>query len=371
MALPVSGTNGSGLINTHIHVTTPSYLKAVSDTGGDPSGRSNPAWTLEDCVRFCDTIGEGFSVLSLPTPGPSILGPTEAGRKLTRTVNNEVWEVCSRAKGRFGFFASLPDFNDVEGTLKEIKHIFEAEKKANGVIVLTSYGERLLGDEHFRPIWESLENYKALVFVHPTTLNITPEKVGGYLPAPVIDFPHATTRAVVSLLVSGIATACPNVDIILSHAGGTIPFIAQRAIGFLAEPTLQSQSHTNVTESKHALGRFYYDIALSTSNPQLKALLAFSSPSNVLFGTDYPYAPKRIIYEDLLLYSNFVASEEGKGIRPACLSKNAIALLQKHEAENTFLPMSQEIRGSKEPEFGLESNQVAEQARHQLAKLDS
>ncbi|KAI2776694.1 2-amino-3-carboxymuconate-6-semialdehyde decarboxylase [Daldinia loculata] len=371
MAPPVSSTNGSGLVDTHIHVTTPSYLKAISDIGGDPSGWSTPVWTLEDCVRFCDTIGESFSVLSVTTPGPAIFGPTEAGRKLTRAVNNEVWEVCSGAKGRFGFFASLPDFNDVEGTLEEIKHIFEEEKKANGVIVMTSYGERLLGDEHFKPIWESLENYKALVFVHPTVLNITPEKVGGYLPAPVIDFTHATTRAVVSLLVSGIATACPNVDIILSHAGGTIPFIAQRAIGFLAEPAFQSQSRTSVTEAKHALGRFYYDIALSTSTPQLKALLAFTSPSNVLYGSDYPYAPKRIIYEELLRYSNFVASEEGKGIRPACLSKNAIALLQKHKAENTILPVSQEVGGSKEPEFGLESNQVAEQARHQLAKLDS
>ncbi|KAI0853425.1 2-amino-3-carboxymuconate-6-semialdehyde decarboxylase [Daldinia vernicosa] len=371
MAPLVSSTNSSGLIDTHIHITTPSYLKVIRDIGGDPSGWSTPVWKLEDCVRFCDTIGESFSVLSVSAPGPAILGPTEAGRKLARTLNNEVWEVCSRAKGRFGFFACLPDFNDVEGTLEEIKHIFETEKKANGVVVMTSYGERLLGDEHFKPIWESLENYKALVFVHPTALNITPEKVEGWLPAPVIDYPHATTRAVVSLLISGIATACPNVDIILSHAGGTVPFLAQRALGFLAEPAFQSQSHTNVTQAKHALGRFYYDVALSTSTPQLKALLAFASPSNVLYGSDYPYASKHIIYEDLLRYSNFVANEEGKDIRPARLSENAIALLQKHKAENTILPVSREVGGSKEPEFGLESNQVAEQARHQLAKFDS
>ncbi|KAI0106730.1 2-amino-3-carboxymuconate-6-semialdehyde decarboxylase [Daldinia grandis] len=347
MALTVSSTNSLGLIDTHIHVTTPSYLKAISDNGEDLNSWSTPAWTLEDCVRFCDTIGESFSVLSVPTLDPTILGPTESGRKLTRTFNDEVWEVCSRAEGRFGFFASLPDFNDVEGTLEEIKHIFEAEKKANGVVVLTSYGERLLGDEHFRPIWESLENYKALVFVHPAALNITPEKVGGWLPPQVIDFPHATTRAAVSLLVSGIATACPNVDIILSHAGGTVPFIAQRAIELLAEPTSQSQSHTSVADAKYDLGRFYYDIALSTSIPQLKALLAFVSPSNVLYGSDYPYASKRIIYEELLRYSNFVTSEEGRDIRPARLSENARALLQKHKSENTILPVSREIEGCK------------------------
>ncbi|KAI8961931.1 2-amino-3-carboxymuconate-6-semialdehyde decarboxylase [Daldinia sp. FL1419] len=371
MAPLISYTNNSGLIDTHIHVLTPSFLKAMSVLGDSPGGWPIPVWTLEDCVRFCDTIGESFSVLSVTSPGPAVLGPTEEGRKLTRTLNDEVWELCSQAKGRFGFFASLPDFNDVEGTLQEIRHIFETEKKANGVTILTSYGERLIGDEHFRPIWELLDHYKALVFVHPTTLTITPEKVGGYLPPPVIDFTHASTRAAVSLVISGILTACPNVDIILSHAGGTLPFVAQRAIGFLAEPVFQDQPRISVAEAKQAIGRFYYDLALSTSTPQLKALLEFAPSSNILYGSDYPYAPKSIIYNELLRYSNFATSEEGKDIRPARLGENAKALLQKHKSEHTVLPATRDVESSKEPEFGLESNQVAEQARNQLAKLTS
>ncbi|KAI1778842.1 hypothetical protein F4818DRAFT_402587 [Hypoxylon cercidicola] len=280
--MPPSGKLDRSLIDTHIHVLTPSYVKALDENGGGPSGWATPSWTLEECVRFTDTVGASFSVLSITAPGPGLLGPTEAGRKLARTLNEEVWEVCCQRKGRFGYFASLPDFNDVEGTLEEIRHIFETEKNANGVVVMTSYGDRLLGDEKFKPIWKALDNYKALVFVHPGQLKIVPEKIGGFIPQPVLDFPLATTRAAVSLIVSGIITMCSNVDIVLSHAGGTLPFVGQRAITCLAEPSLGSQSQVSIDQTKHAVSRFYYDLALSTSAPQLKALLAFTTRSEVI-----------------------------------------------------------------------------------------
>ncbi|KAI1759581.1 2-amino-3-carboxymuconate-6-semialdehyde decarboxylase [Hypoxylon sp. FL1150] len=357
-------------IDTHIHVLTPSYVKALDEHGGDPSGWGTPSWTLEECVRFSDTVGASFSVLSVTTPGAGLLGPTKAGRKLARTLNEEVWEICRQRKGRFGYFASLPDFNDVEGTLDEIKHIFETEKNANGVVVMTSYGDRLLGDEKFKPIWNALDSYKALVFVHPGPLKITPEKIGGFLPQPVLDFPLATTRAAVSLIVSGIVTMSPNVDIILSHAGGALPYVGQRAISCLAVPSLASQSQVSMVEAQHAISRFYYDLALSTSMPQLKALLAFTTPDKILFGSDYPYAPRPGIYATFLQYSKFATSDEGKSIKPACLTQNAAKLLEKHRIEHCIVPVAQDPGLSAEPEFGLESNKDAEQARNLWAKHD-
>ncbi|XXH02247.1 hypothetical protein Hte_008616 [Hypoxylon texense] len=355
-------------IDTHIHVLTPSYVKALDENGGDPSGWATPSWTLEECVRFSDTIGASFSVLSITTPGPGLLGPTEAGRKLARTLNEEVWEACCRRRGRFGYFAGLPDFHDVEGTLEEIRHVFETEKNANGVVVMTSYGDRLLGDDKFKPIWRALDSYNALVFVHPGPLEVVPEKIGGFLPQPVLDFPLATTRAAVSLVVSGIVTMCPNVDIILSHAGGTLPYVGQRAIMSLAEPSLASQCEVTLDQAKLAVGRFYYDLALSTSTPQLKALLAFTTSDKILFGSDFPYAPRPGIYTSFLQYSKFTTSEEGKSISPACLSQNALSLLEKHKTEYCNLPSARGPGMLETPEFGLENNHDAEQARSLLAK---
>ncbi|OAA53252.1 Amidohydrolase 2 [Cordyceps fumosorosea ARSEF 2679] len=363
----VSHSGETSRIDTHIHVLTPSYLAALDEAGGDPSGWATPNWTLEECVRFSDTIGSSFSVLSVTAPGPAILGPTEKGRRLARALNQEVWDVCQQRPGRFGFFASLPDFNDTEGTIAEIKWIFGTEKKANGVVVMTSYGDKLVGDEAFRPIWDELNKYAALVFVHPSHVKITPERIGGFLPQPVIDYPLATTRAAMSLIVSGVMTHCTKIEIILSHAGGAFPFLAQRGIGALMSPAIAEQSKVSIIQGKAAMGRFWYDIALSTSEAQLKALLATASSSRIVFGSDFPYAPKLGIYAGLLQYSKFAKTAAGNPIRPAELNKNATVLLKAHALENSFLPHDRgEDANRTKPEFGLEENDDAAQAREQL-----
>ncbi|KAI0114069.1 2-amino-3-carboxymuconate-6-semialdehyde decarboxylase [Nemania sp. FL0031] len=365
----VSKRPSTSRIDTHIHVLTPSYIKALDESGGDPSGWVTPSWTLEGCVRFCDTIGASFSVLSVTAPGPAILGPTENGRKLARTLNEEVWDVCQQRPGRFGFFASLPDFNDIEGTLEEIRHVFEVEKKANGVVIMSSYGDRLAGDDAFRPIWKELNKYSALVFLHPGHINVTPEKISGFLPQPVIDYPIATTRAAMSLLVSGIMSEYTQLEIILSHAGGAFPMLAARGIGALLEPTLAQKSNASMIQAKLAANRFWYDLAISTSEAQLKALLATASSSNILYGSDFPYAPRPGIYTGLLQYSRFSSSPEGKKIGPTQLHKNAKRLLKKHAPERGFLPKPDGAESEPyEPEFGLEDSNEAERAREQLER---
>jgi hypothetical protein len=118
---------------------------------------------------------------------------------------------------------------------------------------------------------------------------------------------------------------------------------------------------------KLAADRFWYDLALSTGEAQLKALLATAPSSNIIYGSDFPYAPKLGIYGGLLQYSNFIRSAEGKKIGPQQLNANATRLLQKHASENTFLPEEREKGAPKyEPEFGLEENDDAKKAREQL-----
>lgn len=154
-----------------IHVLPPCFQKALKDNGGDPTGWKVPTWTSEECKNFCDTVQTSFAVLSVTAPGASLFGPTKAGREMARKMNEEVGEICRSSNGRFGYFASLPDWNDVEGTLTEIKRIFEpAQEQVNGIIAMTSYGNRLVGDAAFKPIWDALNEQRALVFLHPSEI---------------------------------------------------------------------------------------------------------------------------------------------------------------------------------------------------------
>lgn len=76
-----------------------------------------------------------------------------------------------------------------------------------------------------------------------------PEKIAGYLPQPVVDYPQATTRAAVSLILSGTMNENPSVDIILSHAGGTLPYLSQRIIGSLIDSNIAAGSQITLLQA--------------------------------------------------------------------------------------------------------------------------
>lgn len=238
---------------------------------------------------------------------------------------------------KFGFFGVLPDWQDVDGTCAEIDFLFAEQKLCTGVGAYTTYGDKLPGHESFRLIWEKLQGYGALVFLHPTSLDLRPRYISGFLPQPIVDYPLATTRAAVDLVFTGTMRSCPGVDVILSHAGGTLPFIGARAITALTIPPIAAQAQVTEKDAIADFARFYYDTALSTSTSQLGGLLDFISSvggdmSHILFGSDFPYAPSQSIKAVLRSYHEFLVSGRPKAevLRPEKLRANGIVLLEKH-----------------------------------------
>ncbi|EIP84754.1 hypothetical protein A33K_18609 [Burkholderia humptydooensis MSMB43] len=105
------------------------------------------------------------------------------------------------------------------------------------------------------------------------------------IPPYVADFLLDTTRAAINIAKAGWLERFPDVKFVLSHAGGFVPYAAQR-IARVVSPD-------NSNEGGLArLRRFYFDTALSSSPYALPALLAFADPSRITFGSDWPYANK-------------------------------------------------------------------------------
>ncbi|KAH7142925.1 hypothetical protein B0J13DRAFT_445152 [Dactylonectria estremocensis] len=329
----------AGHVDTHIHALPPPYINALAAAGGDPWGFSTPDWTLEATIRSMDQTQTSFAILSLSTPGIPIAGTGEAARTLTRTLNNYFGNATNEAcyRNRIGFFGVLPDWQDVNGTLNELDYLYRKQKLCNGVTAYTTYGDKLLGDPMFAPIWEKLQKYKALVFVHPGALAVNPTFIASALPQSIVDFPLATTRSAVDLVMTRTLRRCPDVDVILSHAGGAVPFIGRRAIGSLTIPEVAKAMAYNSMQAQDDFKRFYYDIAGSTSSAQLNGLLDFAESSHILFGSDFPYAPQPAINTLLDEYTAFVTSNSRGGlVNPESLTKNALELLNKHAQKKRF-----------------------------------
>lgn len=89
-----------------------------------------------------------------------------------------------------------------------------------------------------------------------------------------------------------LRTIAPSVKIILSHAGGDLPFLISRAATALPDAGLTEYTSLQMAQDAK---RFYYDTALSSHAIQLDVLLKFIGPERVLFGSDFPFAPGKTI----------------------------------------------------------------------------
>lgn len=137
----------------------------------------------------------------------------------------------------------------------------------DGVAIPTSFDGMYPGDPYFEPLLAEINSRRTTIFAHPApgyakqiTLKVSPS---------MLEFVFDSTRAIVSLVSSGMRAKYPEFNYISTHAGGTVPFLADR-IGFGSARTgyqvkltyeqvisglksflLRSGTYQHATESSH------------------------------------------------------------------------------------------------------------------------
>ena len=207
-------------IDVHHHILPPNYVEIVGDDRIGPlilAGKT-PQWTPEMSIEAMDRNGIQTALTSISAPG-LWFGETQETIDLCRHCNEYAAEITKDHPTRFGVFASLP-LPDVDASLAEIAYALD-DLKADGIGLLTSYGNQYPGDPAFAPVFDELNRRKATVYFHPT--NAPCNQCQPEIPAATLDFPFDTTRAVVSLLFNGTFARCQDINFIFSHAGGRDP----------------------------------------------------------------------------------------------------------------------------------------------------
>lgn len=271
-------------IDTHHHFVPPFYLAEVGAEAVARtlvSGRA-PEWTPQHSIDAMDRNGIATAVVSISAPG--FLCDDGKRPDLCRRCNDYAAKMCGDHPGRFGSFAGLP-LPDIDASLAEIDRAL-GTLKAEGICLLTNYGGHYLGGARFAPVFDELNRRKAVVYVHPTE-GACACNLG--LPPASLEFPFDTTRTIASLLFNGTFSRCRDIKFIFSHAGGTIPFIAERLARLERRPDYARHVPEGVIAE---LKRLYYDTALSANRLAMDTLFALVTTQQVVFGSDYPYAPE-------------------------------------------------------------------------------
>jgi predicted TIM-barrel fold metal-dependent hydrolase len=282
-------------IDTHHHFFAPTLLaEMVSRKIAEPPAVS---WSLAKTLDDMDRAGTATSILSATTPQVSFADPALA-KRLARENNEYAAKLAGDNKGRFGSFATLPMMGSVDDALKEIEYALDV-LKADGIGLLTSYGDKWLGHPSYAPIMDELNRRRAILYTHPTVANccrgLLPDT-----PPTVVEFGTDTTRTIVNVVFSGTAARCPDLRFIFSHAGGTLPFLTER---LQKMPVIDKKLEARVPNGvMHELQRFYYDTAWTANGYALSSLLKLVPRDQVLFGSDYPYRTSEDNIKGLIAY---------------------------------------------------------------------
>ena len=277
-----TGAAGPHRIDVHHHISPPAWVNALKAARLDSPPVNN--WTPQRSIEDMDKAGIATAMTSPTLPAVGFLNARDAA-SVARASNEYARKLADDSRGRFRMFALLP-MPHVDETLQEIAYALDV-LKADGVAFMTSYGNQYLGAAAFAPVMDELNRRKATAYTHPNDpaccLNI-----GSGVPPVIIEYGTDTTRTIVSLVFSGTAQRCKDVNFIFSHAGGTLSALTERLLVQMMSPVYRRPGFTSERVLSE-LRQFYYDTAQASNPVAMASLTKFIPISQIVYGTDYPY----------------------------------------------------------------------------------
>ena len=243
-------------------------------------GTALPPWDPELRIREMGEAGIDMEILSSPRVYTRV---DEHSGELCRIVNDVFAAAARAAPEHFRAFAHVP-FHTMDEALRELDRAL-ALPGVVGVFLGSNLGGKYPHTDDFLPFWTEVARRRAPVFMHPQA---PPRYEDGH-PRPLIAFPTDTTISVTNLLYGGLFERFPDLVLILSHLGGTLPFLARRIdMGFeIYDPR---QYRRIARRPSDDMSKLYLDTALGWHRPAFECARALVGIEHLVFGTDYGFA---------------------------------------------------------------------------------
>jgi aminocarboxymuconate-semialdehyde decarboxylase len=290
------------VIDVHTHIFTHKWLDLLKQKGGAYNIQTRPDGQQEIFrgdtpvvipqkghfdydlrIKHMDEAGIDISVVSLTCPN-MYWGDQETSCRAAFESNDTMAEAQAAHPDRIRWFTSLP-WEYPEAALEELKRT--CEKGASGVMVLANIAGRSLTDPMFEPIWAEINRRALPVLVHPTDPpGVDLMDMTKYDLSWSVGFMFDTTLAITRMIFDGFFDRYPDLKIIASHAGGTLPYLAGRfAKGDEVEiPQRRRMQRKPIDYLRH----IYYD-CISYNPASLEFLISVVGADQVMFGTDWPH----------------------------------------------------------------------------------
>ena len=229
-----------------------------------------------------------------------------------RATNDIYADLVARHPARFAAFGVVP-LPHVNEAIEEAGRCLD-ELHAVGIAIGCSVAGRALDDPTFEPFWKELDRRRATITLHP--VGASEPALSAYNLNWMIGAPFEDTIAALRLVLSGVTTRYPTINVIVPHMGGTIPFLMARIDEAAGRVARSADVAIELPVSQH-LRRLYYDT--SNRNPEaLRCAAATLGTEALVLGTDSPYSMNERLRENVTYVEETLADR-----RPQCGTSSA------------------------------------------------
>ena len=188
----------------------------------------------------------------------------------------------------------------MDAALKEAERAVR-DLRLRGVYIHTPVCDKPLDLPEFFPLYEMMSTYDLPIFIHPTRMgpDYKTEKTSKYMIGAIFGWPYETTAAMTRLVFSGVLEKYSNLKIVTHHAGGMIPYYADRLVEFMDQSEMRFHEKRQLTKAPiHYFKKFYADTAIYGNTPALMCAYAFFGSERLVFGIDMPLGDSTLGYRN-------------------------------------------------------------------------
>jgi aminocarboxymuconate-semialdehyde decarboxylase len=206
------------------------------------------------------------------------------GFETSRFFNDHIAETISKNPKRFIGLGTVP-LQDGDLAIKEMERCVK-ELKMPGIEIGTNINGENLSEKKFFPFYEAAEKLGCALFVHPWEM-MGEDKMQKYWLPWLVGMPAETSRAICSMIFSGVFEKFPKLRVAFAHGGGSFPAtIGRIKHGFNVRPDLVAVD--NDISPEEYIGKFWVD-SLVHDKKAFQYLLEVMGEDKICLGSDYPF----------------------------------------------------------------------------------
>ncbi|MGC2237773.1 MAG: amidohydrolase family protein [Pyrinomonadaceae bacterium] len=261
----------------------PCCARMIKDDGHFFREIEDNCWSAEKRVEECANFGVDVQVLSTVPVMFSYWSEPLDGAEISKFLNDGIAEVVQKFPKKFVGLGTVP----MQDTALAVKELEQCKRIGLvGVQIGSNVNQLNLGEPQFFDFFKACEELEMAVFVHPWEMMGERDMQKYWLPW-LVGMPAETSRAICSLIFSGVLEKCKNMRICFAHGGGSFPFTLGRIEhGFEVRPDLVAVD--NLRNPREYLGKFWLD-SLVHDSLMLDYLVKLIGADKVALGSDYPF----------------------------------------------------------------------------------